>query len=265
MVMDLWTSDRIVATAWLLGEGIDPRPVAGAEVLTRSPFTLHEKDDGLVVLFRFGAAVVFRPETERSNGYPESVRALVARPFDSPESDDAVIRVAPGEPEGPDREGVVVVAEASLERLHVVADVLARSAFLAHFEAGLSASIGQLEPVAEQLRRGARAGLHSRRLLRALGEVLVSEMRMVGRVEVSEKPERVWDRPDLDALYERLAEEYELHSRDRAVTRKLDLLGRSANNLLEMLASRRSLHVEWYIVILIVLEIVILLYEHFTL
>jgi uncharacterized Rmd1/YagE family protein len=257
----LGTRDRIVATAWLLGEGLEPRPVAGAEVLARAPLTLRTKDDGLVVLFRFGAAVVFRPEDGPSRGYPESLRPLVRRPFASPESDDAEIRVAREEPEGPDREGFVVVAEASLDRLQVVADVLARSAFLAHFEARLSSSIDRLEPLAEQLRRGARGRLSGRRLLRELGEVLVSEMRMVGRVEVSEKPERVWDRPELDRLYVRLAEEYELEARDHAVTRKFDLLGRSANNLLDMLASRRSLHVEWYIVILILVEIVILVYD----
>jgi uncharacterized Rmd1/YagE family protein len=142
-----------------------------------------------------------------------------------------------------------------------VADVLARSAFLAHFESRLSSSIDRLEPLAEQLRRRGSVGLRSRRLLEELGEVLVSEMRMVGRVEVSEKPERIWDRPDLDALYVRLADEYELESRDRAVTRKLELLGRSTNTFLEMLATRRSLHVEWYIVILILLEILILVYD----
>ena len=43
--------------------------------------------------------------------------------------------------------------------------------------------------------------------------------RMVGRVEVAEKPEIVWDDPRLDRLYERLATEYELRDRDRALSR----------------------------------------------
>lgn len=40
-------------------------------------------------------------------------------------------------------------------------------------------------------------------------------------------------------------------------------LGRSTNNLLDMLATRRSLAVEWYIVILILVEIVILVWDLF--
>jgi uncharacterized Rmd1/YagE family protein len=185
----------------------------------------------------------------------------VSRPFEHPGSDDAILRIASGEPEGPDRDGVVVITAATLDRLHVVADVLSRSAFLAHFETQLSASLARLEPLAERLRRGSSVGLRGRQLVSELGEVLVAEMRMVGRVEVSEKPERVWDRPDLDLLYVRLAEEYEIEQRDAAMTRKLELLGRSSSLLLDMLSSRRSLHVEWYIVILILLEIVILVYE----
>lgn len=254
-------SGRIVATAWLLGEKIDPAPVAGAEVVSRAPFTLRTSGGAVLVMYRFGAVVVFRAGDEESEETPELIRSLVARPFDAPESDDALLRIASDAPEGPDRVGAVTIADASLDRLHVVADVLSRSAFLAHFEAQLSGSLARLEPFAEQLRRGSMVGLSSRRLVAELGEVLVSEMRMVGRVEVSEKPERVWDRPDLDALYVRLAEEYELEQRDAAMTRKLELLRRSSSLFLEMLVNRRTLHVEWYIVILILLEVVILVYE----
>ena len=84
---------------------------------------------------------------------------------------------------------------------------------------------------------------------------------MVGRVEVSEKPERVWNRRDLYQVYARMAEEYELGERDRAVSRKLELLGRAAGTFLDVLGNRRSLHVEWYIVALIVVEIVLLIYD----
>jgi len=83
----------------------------------------------------------------------------------------------------------------------------------------------------------------------------------VGRVEVTEKPEIVWDDPELDRLYERLATEYELRDRDRALSRKLDLISRTAETYLDLINARQTLRVEWYIVILIVMEIVLSLYE----
>ncbi len=70
--------------------------------------------------------------------------------------------------------------------------------------------------------------------------------------------------PDLDRLYEKLGVEYELRDRDRALSRKLELISGTAETLLEILQSRRSLRVEWYIVILIFIEILIILYDIFA-
>jgi len=253
--------DRIYATAWLLGERIEPSDIPVDRVVARSPLTLREAEDALVVVYRFGTAVVFATDRARSQTYPEDLNDFVVRPFEIPESDAAEVRISASESEGPDRRGAIVIREASLSRLHVIADVLARSAFLAHYEAVLGSSMSRVELLAERLRHGRSAGLRARRLLAELGEVLVTELRMVGRVEVSEKPERIWDEPELDVLYTHMAEEYELRDRDRAVTRKLELLGRAAGSFLDVLGNRRSLHVEWYIVILILVEIVILVYD----
>jgi uncharacterized Rmd1/YagE family protein len=86
---------------------------------------------------------------------------------------------------------------------------------------------------------------------------------MVGRVEVEEKPDLVWDRPDLDRLYVRLGDEYELRERHRALGRKFELISRTVQTLLQLLQHRSTLRVEWYIVILIVVEILITVYERF--
>ncbi len=251
----------IHATAWLLGERIDTRSAPRDRIVSRSPLTLDEGPERLVVLYRFGAAVVFTSGDPPASSDPDLLRELVSEPFEAPESDEAWIRVASGESEGPDRDGLLVIREASLERLQVVADVLARSALLAHYEAELASAMDRVEPLAERVRSGGSARLRGRTLLAELGFVLDSEIRMVGRAEVSEKPGRLWEHPDLDRLYVRFADEYELLDRDRAVARKLDLLGRAASTFLDILNNRHSLHVEWYIVILILIEIVLLVYE----
>jgi len=46
-----------------------------------------------------------------------------------------------------------------------------------------------------------------------------------------------------------------------ALERKLDLISRTAETLLGLLQDKRTLRVEWYIVILIVVEIVLYVYE----
>jgi required for meiotic nuclear division protein 1 len=74
---------------------------------------------------------------------------------------------------------------------------------------------------------------------------------MVGRVEVEEKPDVLWDHPELERLYARLEDEYELVERSRAMERKLALISETASTLIEQ---------EWYIIGLIGLELLLSLY-----
>lgn len=80
---------------------------------------------------------------------------------------------------------------------------------------------------------------------------------------MGEKPDVLWDHPELERLWHRLENEYEIAERQLALERKLDLIGGTAETLLGLIQDRRTLRVEWYIVILIVVEIVLTLYELF--
>ncbi len=97
-------------------------------------------------------------------------------------------------------------------------------------------------------------------LLRQIGDVLLTQHRMVGRVEVEEKPDVLWDHPELERLYARLEDEYELVERSRAMERKLALISETAGTLIELVHNQRSLRLEWYIIGLIGLELLLSLY-----
>jgi uncharacterized Rmd1/YagE family protein len=68
----------------------------------------------------------------------------------------------------------------------------------------------------------AAAGRHT--LLKHVGKALLIQNRVSGRVAVAEKPNVVWDRRDLDRLYARLEDEYELKERAEALARKLAVI-----------------------------------------
>ena len=98
-------------------------------------------------------------------------------------------------------------------------------------------------------------------LAKRIGSTLRTLTRMVGRVEAAEKPEVLWEHPELDLLYARLSDELELTERHRALERKLDVMSSAARSLLDLRLHAQSLRVEWYIVFLIFVEILIYLYE----
>jgi len=254
--------EEITLRAYFLARRIDVRSLQSRVRLSPSPLTVKVGDGGCAVLFRYGVLVfvgVAEPEAEE---FLTSIRPMVIHPFHAPVSDDMVMRVDTSRREGPE-DGFIYVHELTLERYQVVAEILAKSLVLEHYENRVAREFDQIEPLAISLREKGRYGPKGRHLLKIIGGTLLSLQDMVGRVEVSEKPELLWDLPELERFYSRLEDEYEIKERQIALERKMQLISRTAETVLELLQARRSLRVEWYIVILIVVEIMLTLYDMF--
>ena len=84
-----------------------------------------------------------------------------------------------------------------------------------------------------------------------------------GRLTATKPPELLWSNPHLEALHARLEGDYEIIERAKALERKLSTLSRTAETLLETVRYKSSHRVEWYIVGLIVIELLLSLYGHF--
>jgi len=252
--------------AVLIGERIDLRGLAGGERLAAGPLTMSLEGGGVAVLFRFGAVVFFAASVETKKAFLDWLAPRVLQPYAQVERESIDVRIVPTGFEGIESaEGnVLVLQDASIERLQIVADVLAQSVVLARYEAMVARDFDIVEPFAVELSRRGRTSADMRSLLRSIGRALLSEHTMVGRVEIGDKPELLWERPDLERLYQRLADEYELNERHAGLDRKLNLLARTAQTISDLIHNRHSLRVEWYIVILILFDICLSLLEKYV-
>jgi len=248
----------------LIGERIDVRAFGQTDRLAMAPMLVRAGKDRAAAVLRYGAVVLFNMNPGDEAAFIDGLRPYVTEPADEWDVEIAAVSVRPGD-EGPvDAGGIIYLSEISVERLQIVATVLAKSVVLASYEKRVAAVFDRIEPLAQSLGRRGHTGREGRQLLRQIGDVLLTQHKMVGRVEIGEKPDLLWDHPGLERLYARLQDEYELNDRARALDRKLDLISRTAATSLDLLQNRRTLRVEWYIVILIVIEIVLLiLYETF--
>ncbi|MBA3902600.1 MAG: hypothetical protein C0522_02840 [Rhodocyclaceae bacterium] len=250
------------ARAVLVGERIDLRTWGGVNSLATSPLAVEVQDGGVAVLFRYGVVVFFDVAPMEELGFLDKLRPYVVRPYDHPETEEVDVAVNPEARDGV-RPGGIAFEACSMERLQLVADILSKSVLLALYEARVSGEFDRVEPLAMELEQKGRIPGQERALLKDIGAMLLIEQRMVGRAEISEKPEILWDHPGLEGLFVRLQDEFEIRERHQALERKLNLLSHTAQSILELLSSRHALRVEWYIVILIVFEILLSLYEMF--
>jgi len=248
------------ARALLLGTRLDLRGWPEGETVARIPLAVRVAGGGIAVLFRYGVAVLFGVAPEAERALQGRLAPLVENRYGSVEEETLAVRVEPGRAEGL-AEGALVVQSAGVARLQLVADVLSKSALLGHYETRLGAEFDRIEPFAEQLERSGRNPGRTRELLKRIGGLLRIEQRMVGRAEIGDKPELLWDHPELERLYAQLEAEFEVHERLAVMERKLDLAGRTARTLVDLINARHSLRVEWYIVALILVEILLTLYR----
>ena len=258
-------SDRetIAVQSCFLGERLDLRALETARRLAELPLTIPAGEDGCAVLFRWGAVVLFNIAPVEEAAFLTHLKSMVRQPFDEPEYEHAELSRGPNGKESIDHNGMILLSEFAVERLQIVAQILAESVVLAYYEERVAEVFDRIEPLAAGLQYKGRSNFSNRELLHHIGSTLLIQHKTVGRVEVGEKPEILWERPELERLYTRLEDEYELRERQVALERKLDLISKTAQTLLDMLQAKRTLRVEWYIVILIVVEIMLTLYEMF--
>ena len=250
-----------LARALLVGDRLDLRALEEANSLALTPLTI-DVQGGVAVLYRYGAIVLFGVDSLHEAVILKRLSALISGPYSSPEVEEVTIRV---EPEG--REGMrgnrISINTIDVERLQIIADVLAKSVVLAQYEGKVAQNIERIEPLAIDLERHGRISGNAKEMLRHIGTMLLSEYMMVGRVSIPEKPEVLWENPAMQGLFNRLEDEFEILERHTALERKLNLISKTAETLLDVLNNQHALRLEWYIIFLIVAEILLTLYELF--
>lgn len=258
------TPSYMRGNALFLAQKLDLSTLSKGEIVGDDPLVVRAGQSGYAVLFPYGVTVLFGLGPIEEAAFLTQLSSLLMGKFETPETEEIQLIFDAGKTNRAEN-GKIWLQNFSIECLQIVADVLAKSVVLDHYEIGTAKGFDQIDPFAEGLRRNTINTKLGNKLLRQLGNTLSIQHKIVGRVEIIDKPDLLWDRPDLDQIYSRLEDEYEIRERHVTLQQKLDLMSRTAETVLELFQHNTSLRVEWYIVALIVIEIMLSLYELFVL
>jgi uncharacterized Rmd1/YagE family protein len=252
---------KVQARALLLGDRIDTAGLERADLVSTSPLAFHSGSAGFVVLFRFGVAVLFGLSPLEEDEVLARVGARVAGATSRRDDETLELELSGEGEEKSQLNGRFAVKDMSAPVLLVVADALAKSVALARDERRVNAVFDTIEPFAAMLAEKGRPPWRRGEMLKLVGQTLLVQHRVSGRVAVDDKPDVLWDRPDLERLYARLEDEYELAERARTLKAKIDVIGETARAFTEIIDADRSTRLEWTIVVLILAEIVLSLIQ----
>lgn len=256
----LKTLHDLQAHALLLGDRLDLRLFKIEDCLATTPLTLEVgADGGIAVLFRYGVVVLFGVSEPEEAKFVDSLKPLLTNSYYSAETEDLDIHC--GMSSIGVQSGAVSLDEVTLESLQIIADALSKNLVLSLYEKKVAGEFDKIEPLAQELAMRGKVSGGSKKLLSKIGHMLLIEHRMVGRAEIGDKPETLWNFPHLEGLYASLEDEFELIERQSALDRKLGLISDTAQTLADVWDNKQLHKLEWYVIALILFEIVLSLHD----
>jgi len=251
---------RLTAHALHVGDRINTMGFEN-EAFSAVPLAVRVGRSGIAVLFRYGVVVLFGLSTADEAGFLERLKPRIGGQLAHYEEETATVALGGEAEDQVQAGGPVQLRDMSPERLLVIADVLAKSVVLADDEREVAKVFEIIEPFAKELAVHGHTRRDRKGVLQLIGNALLVQHRVSGRVAIGEKPDALWERPDLERLYARLEDEYELKERVEALSRKLAVVAETANTLADIIDTRRSLRLELIVVVLIAFEIVVTFYQ----
>lgn len=239
-----------------LGASFDLVKAARETVGTLAPGKSHlfiRRTDALYFLFPFGSVVSVGLTATAGEPDIAEFRPLVHESHD-PVRDEYVIRVAPEEKEEVEFEQATV-HDGALERLALVAALLAQSNTLEHYERVVASITANTAEVTDRLAQGKMPPSGSPMLV-FIGQSLGIRRELVTQLSVLDPPEAIWEDDSLDRLYHGLQANFEIPQRMRVVEHKLELIHDTAQMVVSINEGRRSHVLELIIILLIAFDIV---------
>lgn len=255
----------LLVRALQLGERIDLKGLEREDVFSTNPLAFQTSDGGTVALFKNGTAVFFGLNPLAEEALIESLGARIGEPLPEAERESEtarlVVKADADDLSGP--AGTLLLRGIDQTRRLLVAEALATSVAVAYDERRIATAFDRIGPLTERLKQGRLPAQPQKELLGQIGDALAIQGRLASRVDLEEKPDVLWDHPELERLWTRLVDEYDLTARSRAIARKLDVIRETSDTLTNLVSTRTSHRLEWYIIALILFEVVLGLYDRF--
>ncbi len=246
-----------VATSFDL-TALRPEAEAWGKVVERSPLILELAGGVYVVVFAYGSLVTFNLELAEARAWLERLKPFSARANRREFSDTFTLYV------GGSQRRLATTEELTVKQFFVdvvklVATVLSRSVGLEYYEDLIDRNLARLEGSIDKLSREGRLVAKRRELVKEVGLALSIHHELAYNLQLLDEPDLVWERgSEMQQLYQHLAAQFSIVQRSQAVERKLNIIMRSSEFILERLQDRTANLLEWGIILLFVIDLVLI-------
>ena len=214
-------------------------------------------------VFSYGVVVTWQWTTEERDALLKKLLRYAINSYPDAESERFNFTVQ-SEPSRIQRDHIFL-SETSPLHLLAISHALAQSVKLSTFETLVSRTMQSTAHIPRALAETGRTHLTRQELAQIRGRLFLTKSDIIVRYDLLDTPEFFWEYPELEPVYQQLANYLEIRNRTQVLSTRLT----TVHELFEMLADeqkhKHSATLEWIIIWLIAVEIIIFLVNDFLL
>jgi len=255
--------------AFYLGDSIDLKKLKETfreyPIITREhPIILKIEKGQYAVLTKFGTVTFWNVPKRLREKFIDAISSFVEN-FDKtyPYFDSLKVFIR----EGPEEVKFekIYLSKIDKEKVQIISFALSQSVALERYEKEVENKIIEAEEIINSLKTGGLKWQKEKKLVSQIGEILAVKQRAISHLSLFDKPETTWERIEIERLYNKLYFELELGDRFDVLNEKIKFLSDHHKLLLDFISAQKSSFLELIIVILILVELFIFLFETFIL
>lgn len=225
----------------------------------KDPLVIELKGRKFIALFKYGAVVFWGIEKKEQTKFLRSLRPYIKEPSDVKLEEK--IDVLFPKSANTITEDKIHLKEFTVETVAIVSLIISRSLALEHYENEVENVLLEFNPIMRSLEERGKAGLSTRELLKRAGFAMNIRHLSMAHMALLDRPDLAWEDLELDRFYDELSSDYEIDDRYDILKEKLESIFRNAEFILGFIDTKRGLWLEFAIVVLILVEILIFVYE----
>ena len=226
----------------------------------RNSLVIGRPEHQLMIIFSFGVVVLYhydRAETER---VLKQIAEYGVEPVKNTKSEEYAVVIDPEKKISVEFDNVVL-PKVDADMLFVIAEVLAQSVAIEYVEEIVADTMTRFEQVTNGLEHGGKIAASDREVLKTIGAGRSITQYVVSQLSLLDKPDSTWEDKDIETAFIGMRKMFELEDRFKALEFRLDFIQDTSELALDILQNKRSVNMEWAVIVLFVIDILLILYE----
>lgn len=221
---------------------------------------IEVENDGVIILFSFGVYITWNVDFETMKFFQNFIQEFEINSIEKVIEEKLIYEVKDEFKINFDK--LILKDDSTLTKI-AISTSLAQNIKLIDFEQTIQTTIEKNSSIPLVLSQTGKIKLSKKEIAKKMGELFLVRSKINLHYDLLDTPEFFWEYPEFENYYEKISKYLDIKARVEVLNKKVEVIQELFNMLSNEQNHKYSSFLEWIIIILIGVEIVMGLWEHF--